>query len=181
MSLFSDSHKRECPRLFQRLLDNGKFSKNAHIGIHNIAKISYRIAIFLGISENEAKMYTGHSVRRSGATMLAASGLSISLLMIAGHWKSEKTARKYIDRSVFTLSKIADAMSSCFDSSTTSETDQLTSSSTVPFSSHDDNNDEVTQKKVCRRTDTDPITQFEKALNNNSNCNFNFYFNTSGK
>ena len=114
---FPVEHQKEYNRAWQKVDKLGKPIKNGQIGVNTIAKISYDIAIFLGMSVEEAKLlagFTGHSVRRSGATILAASGMSMALLMIAGHWKSEKTARKYIDLSNFTLSKIADVMALAF-------------------------------------------------------------------
>ena len=49
-----------------------------------------QIATFLGLSEPET--YTGHSYRRSGATMMANSGATITDLKRMGDWGSTSVA-----------------------------------------------------------------------------------------
>eukprot|EP00957_Ditylum_brightwellii_P101289 7718492-Ditylum_brightwellii.AAC.1 len=42
---------------------------------------------------------TTHFTRRSGATSLADTGISITSLKRAGHWKSTKVAEEYLENS----------------------------------------------------------------------------------
>lgn len=94
------------------------------VGQNSIPKISKKIALWLGKTPEEADKYTGHSVRRTGATILAGSGLSLTLLMIAGNWKSDRAARGYIDSSIRTLRRIADSFD-CFLISKASEAEEV--------------------------------------------------------
>jgi hypothetical protein len=63
----------------------------------------------VGKTDAEAKLYTGHSFRRTAASLLAESGLSMILLKIAGTWSSDKAAQGYIDTSMGTKRSIAAA------------------------------------------------------------------------
>ena len=60
-------------------------------GQHNLAKNAKAIATWLQKEGN----YTAHSFRRSGATALAESGISVVGLCHAGRWKSLVTAQEY--------------------------------------------------------------------------------------
>lgn len=124
-------------KLFQYFY-NGKPRLNGQVGPHRLEAISRNIAIwkntqhvnyvnsdtsthYLYFSIEDLKEFKPHSIRRTGATILAGSNLSLELLMIAGNWKSASVARAYISNSLLTKRKIAQALSSAmkhdFDSS----------------------------------------------------------------
>lgn len=71
---------------------------NQVMGKHSIAKIPKEVATFLKLPEPQT--YTGHSYRRSGATMAADAGFSITELKRLGGWKSDKVCEGYIQESL---------------------------------------------------------------------------------
>lgn len=52
-------------------------------------------------------MFTGHSFRRSSATLAANAGADITTLKRLGGWKSDKVANSYVEESLLTKRKIA--------------------------------------------------------------------------
>lgn len=68
------------------------------IGENKLGKIPYVIASFLGLEGPER--YTGHSFRRTSATILADSGADIVDIKRLGDWASNKTAEIYIKHSL---------------------------------------------------------------------------------
>jgi Phage integrase family len=60
------------------------------IGKNNIATMPKEIAKFLQLKDAES--YTGHSLRRSSATIVADSGAGIDMLKRLGDWKSSGSA-----------------------------------------------------------------------------------------
>ncbi len=67
-----------------------------NIGINTVGKMPYRIALALGKTSDVAKRYTGHSFRRTGATILAEAGCTLLQLKEAGGWNSSNVAESYI-------------------------------------------------------------------------------------
>lgn len=100
-------------RLFLRY-ENGKCSAQV-VGVHTIGKIPSMIAKYLGLPNSEA--YTGHSFRRSSATLLANTGADISVLKRHGGWKSTTVAEGYVEDSIHNKNKISDAISGTVASS----------------------------------------------------------------
>jgi len=83
---------------------NGKFVKQVH-GKSWFSKLPFRIATFL--NKQDASKFTGHSIRRTSATLLADSGESLPNLKRFGRWKSDSVAEGYIDDSVGVKRKFA--------------------------------------------------------------------------
>ena len=75
------------------------------VGIHTIGAIPSKIAEFLELENPKA--YTGHSFRRTSATLLANAGVDLSVLKRHGGWKSSTVAEKYIEESMEGKTKIA--------------------------------------------------------------------------
>lgn len=96
-------------RLFRKLSNN--VPTKQVIGINTISQMSKDIALWLGKSPEEAKKYTAHCWRRTGATFVAESGASLQQVKIAGGWKSDTIASTYIDNSVRMKRKIGEAIS----------------------------------------------------------------------
>jgi len=98
-----------------KVIKQGKFWKtprkdkfvNSNFGINSIAEIPKKLAIFivqkLPLSESEISEFSGHSFRRTGATLAADSGLQNRQLQTLGGWKSTKVVDEYVDRSVMNL------------------------------------------------------------------------------
>lgn len=124
----SDDNIKRSQKAWQYVDKEGMPKLNGQVGINQLNKISRNICEwkntthelykeddpsthFLYFTEADMKMFTPHSIRRTGATILAASDLPLELLMIAGNWKSPTVARGYIANSILTKRKIAEAMS----------------------------------------------------------------------
>lgn len=90
---------------------NGKCSRQV-IGINKIGKIPEKIATFLG--KDNPKLYTGHSFRRTSATLLVDAGADITELTRHGGWKSNAVAEGYLADSMGnkkrTFAKITDSI-----------------------------------------------------------------------
>lgn len=71
---------------------------NQVIGKNNIAKFPKEIAKFLHLENPES--YTGHSYRRTGATIAADAGASMEQMKRMGPWISPTVCEKYIQESV---------------------------------------------------------------------------------
>jgi integrase len=84
-------------RFFRKFV-KGKPSR-AVLGKNTISKFPSEVALFLGLSDPE--LYTGHCLRRTGATLLAESGVSKLTLKLAGRWKSDTSAMVIGSTSVF--------------------------------------------------------------------------------
>jgi integrase len=69
-----------------------------NIGVNKISKMGKEIANYLKLPE--AEKYTGHSFRRSSATILVDAGADITALKRHGGWKSTTVAEGYIDTSM---------------------------------------------------------------------------------
>lgn len=75
---------------------NGKCTSQ-RIGINKFTKMGRQIAEFLKLPNHEK--YSGHSFRRSSATILVDAGGDITTLKRHGGWKSTSVAEGYIDES----------------------------------------------------------------------------------
>lgn len=73
---------------------NGRCT-NQVIGKDKFEKMPFRIAEFSGLPD--AERYTGHSFRRSSASLFANTGAGIDAVMNLGGWKSAKVAKGYIE------------------------------------------------------------------------------------
>lgn len=97
---------------------NGKCTKQT-VGINKIGSYPQNISEFLGLEE--PKLYTGHSFRRTSATLLANTGASITSLKRHGGWKSAQVAEGYVESSINNkrkiCKKITDSIATTNDSS----------------------------------------------------------------
>lgn len=82
----------------------GKCTKQP-IGLHTIGSYPQRIATYLKLPN--PKEYTGHCFRRSSASLLADTGVNITVLKQHGGWKSDKVAYEYIENSLNQKRQIA--------------------------------------------------------------------------
>jgi len=82
---------------------NGKCTKQV-IGKNKIGNMPKEIANYLNLPDPQA--YTGHSFRRTSATLLADSGGDITTLKRHGGWKSSQIAEGYIEDSINKKKKI---------------------------------------------------------------------------
>lgn len=68
------------------------------IGKQKIGQMSCRIAEFLGLPDAEG--YTGHSFRRSSASLFANTGAGMDAVKNLGGWESTKVAEGYVKNSL---------------------------------------------------------------------------------
>lgn len=61
---------------------------------------------------DDADRYTGHSFRRTSATLLADSGANITTIKRHGGWRSDAVAERYIEDSVGNKRKIGNMITS---------------------------------------------------------------------
>ena len=89
---------RRVGRFFQYLSDKGNPQNNKPIGKNQLAKTAYKVALRIGISEEEAAKKTGHWTRANALTLGAEAGLDGSALQrMSGH-KSMQVMNGYIAR-----------------------------------------------------------------------------------
>jgi integrase len=75
------------------------------LGVNSIAKVPGQIAEYLKLPERGS--FTGHSLRRTSATLLADSGADILTLKRHGSWKSNSVAESYVSASKTSKLEIA--------------------------------------------------------------------------
>ncbi|XP_044594033.1 uncharacterized protein LOC123271707 [Cotesia glomerata] len=85
------------------LYDKGA-CKRQSIGKNTITEIPKKIAEFLKLPN--ASSYTGHSFRRTSATLLANAGANLTTLKQHGGWRSSSVAEGYIENSLYNKTKI---------------------------------------------------------------------------
>jgi integrase len=68
------------------------------IGINSFGSMPKTVALFLKLKDPE--YYTGHTFRRTSATLLADSGADLLTLKRHGGWKSNTVAEGYVEDSV---------------------------------------------------------------------------------
>lgn len=83
---------------------NGKCI-NQVVGKNQFYKVPETVANFLQLKKGNS--YTGHSFRRSSATLLVESGGDLMTLKKHGGWKSSTVAEGYVDQSVAHRTEIA--------------------------------------------------------------------------
>lgn len=96
---------------------NGKCTRQ-FVGIHKIGRIPKQIAQFLNLDEPEK--YTGHSFRRSAATMLVENGGDLLTLKKFAGWKSSAVAEQYVEESISKKIKISKQLFNSTESASTS-------------------------------------------------------------
>lgn len=87
---------------------NGKCSRQP-VGKNTIAGFPKKIATFLCLPN--AQRYTGHCLRRTSATTLAAAGANMIGIMHHGGWNSSSVAQGYLEQSLKTKLVAADMIS----------------------------------------------------------------------
>lgn len=86
---------------------------NQPIGINTVGAMPQRIAKYLNLPNTN--LYTGHSFRRSSATLLANSGANITTIKQHGGWKSTSVAEGYIENSIGNKRRISDLIVKSID------------------------------------------------------------------
>lgn len=111
---------------------NGKCTRQA-VGINKFGKMPEQIASFLKLPD--PKLYTGHSFRRTSATMLVNAGADLLTLKRHGGWLSDTVAEGYIDDSMHTKMNIANKIMQSVNPSPSNSSSPTISNETIHLSS----------------------------------------------
>ncbi|XP_031327417.1 uncharacterized protein LOC116181409 isoform X2 [Photinus pyralis] len=84
-------------RRFFLKFQNGKCYRMV-MGIHTISNVPKTVATFLKLPDS--KLYTGHALRRTSATLLVNGGADITCLKRHGGWRSSTVAEGYLEDSL---------------------------------------------------------------------------------
>lgn len=103
---------------------NGKCTQQP-IGKNKFLTAPKEIANFLQLADSET--YTGHSFRRTSATLLANAGADITTLKRHGGWRSTTVAEGYIESSIKNKRKIGQLIASEISRETQSDVINVTS------------------------------------------------------
>lgn len=145
---------------------NGK-CRNQVVGKGTIGRWPSKIAEYLKLS-NPAS-YTGHSFRRTSATLLANKGVDILGLKRHGGWKSSSVAESYVEDSL--QNKIQFAEKILYDVRDTSVS--------IPDGAQQVSSDTISYAAVSTNTRNSEINSLPLYIHNCSihNCTFNFNSN----
>lgn len=86
---------------------NGRCTKQV-IGINTFGNMPKEIAKYLDLPNSNE--YTGHTFRRSSATLLADSGANLTTVKRHGGWKSSSVAEGYIDESINNKKEVSNSI-----------------------------------------------------------------------
>jgi integrase len=105
--------------------------KNSPISKNTMASFPRLVAEWL--KKDNPKVYTGHSLRATSATILADSGASLENLKRHGGWKSTSVAEGYIRESMQQKTDVAVALSNPNSPSTTNANSDTSASAGIVF------------------------------------------------
>lgn len=150
---------------------NGKCTKQV-VGINTFSKIPSLIAQYLSLPHPEE--YTGHTFRRTSASLLVDSGGDILQLKQHGGWKSTAVAEGYVNNSLNSKMNCASRIlqgpnnSSFFNQPSTSYENQAKTNLTVP------NIHNLNDALSMNQTETN-VTASKIHISQPNNCVFNIH------
>lgn len=103
-------------RVFLRY-DKGKCT-NQVVGINTFGSCPLQIARYLKLDDPEK--YTGHAFRRTSATIMANSGMTIDQIQRQVGWKSAAVASGYVEESITNKNHVSNVIGSAINGSETS-------------------------------------------------------------
>ncbi|XP_043481887.1 uncharacterized protein LOC122510983 isoform X1 [Leptopilina heterotoma] len=141
------------------------------IGKNKIAKVPQKIAQFLKLEDY--KNYTGHSFRRSSATILVDAGANMTTLRRLGGWKSDAVAQGYIEESMYNKTEISNMFSKTINGPSSSKQTPIDVSSSKRLKIDDKNTDESDEPSEFLPKDT----SLQEKKFKFENCNITMHFN----
>lgn len=139
-------------RVFLRY-DKGKCT-NQVVGINTFGSCPLQIARYLKLDDPEK--YTGHAFRRTSATIMANSGMTIDQIQRQVGWKSAAVATGYVEESISSKKNVSNIIGSAISGSETSLTSENVSSINLNSISSDLKNRSIN-------------------ISNNTNCTFHIH------
>ncbi|XP_043461530.1 uncharacterized protein LOC122498058 [Leptopilina heterotoma] len=118
------------------------------IGKNKFGKMPSEIAKYLDLENPE--LYTGHSFRRTSATLLADSGADIIALKRLGGWKTSAVAEGYIEESTTYKRKIGNQIEASVNLASSSGSKQIKE---IP--SNESNNKKSNKRKIIHEIASD--------------------------
>lgn len=103
---------------------------NQVVGKNTIGSFPFKIASYL--KKENPKSFTGHSFRRTSATLLANKGVDVLALKKHGRWKLSSVAESYVEESLENKIQFADNISHNRNMSVDFVQQLTTSSSSIP-------------------------------------------------
>lgn len=167
------------------------------IGRNKFLLIPKMVATFLGLENSET--YTGHSLRRTSATLLCDGGGDITQLKRHGGWRSTTVAERYIENSINNKRKIGSLISSQIATVESSSNSRVTETTSTVINLVTENSTEneiqqevndkqeltqVQRSDVHNVVEEEPPRKIVKMHNsvmpqmNISNCTVNIYYGT---
>lgn len=141
------------------------------VGKNTMSKIPFNVAKYLKLHNPE--QYTGHSLRRTSASLLANAGGDLLTLKKHGGWRSTSVAEGYVDQSTGKKCQIANQIMTGTPTQPLSNISEIASTTTEATSSS-----EIYPSSFSFNCNTNNIpTEFSSPINfsNVTNCTFNFF------
>lgn len=172
----------DLPKLF--ITFRGTKPTRQNIGHNTISKMPKVIAKYLNLPDIER--YTGHSFRRTSATILAESGGDLLTLKQHGGWKSAAVAEGYIEESLASKQRIARMVQGSKDLTSIPETISQNHVSSPSTSSVTTRPMTPTPQVTCIQTEeiNIPVNNLTNTAStgvfniNYNNCTINYYMNS---
>ncbi len=178
----------EQKRFFMRF-QNGKCI-NQPVGKNSFSTIPSKIATLLNLDNPEK--YTGHSFRRTSATLLANTGVDVLALKRHGGWKSGNIAEGYVADSITNKNDVANKI--LYNKFTTVAVNSLVATSFETWPSTSiinenvvDNNEVILSERLSddvldnhiqiKKRREEILPNFVNNVSNCSNCTINITFN----
>lgn len=143
---------------------------NQMVGKNTIAKIPTKIAEFLKLPN--AINYTGHSFRRTSASLLANSGGDILALKQHGGWKSTNIAEGYVQQSLAKKRKISNQIMGVTEVNEI-DCNQPSTSSSVEYQQ----NNNFVNENITKTALAPGLTSSGIQITTAQNCTFNISIN----
>lgn len=150
----------ETDRVFLKYC-NGRCFRQV-VGINTFGKCPYQVAHFLNL-ENAAR-YTGHSFRRTSATIMANSGMTIDEMKRQVGWKSSAVAASYIEDSTTNKVEVSRRIATLVNES---EPEMLPCASTLPTNGMGNNFQILSENNELKKAGIE--------ISNNTKCTINIY------
>lgn len=156
-------------RFFIKYL-NGKCHRQV-VGVHKLTGTSQEVANYLNLPDS--KLYTGHCLRRTSATLLVNAGGDLTALKRHGGWRSSTVAEGYVDES---LSNKLETSKKILDLSTSTDVLSHDTTTNTVLDIHADNAGSSTDALAYNTATTNTVLKNDIAssapiqFNNCSNC-----------
>jgi hypothetical protein len=138
------------------------------VGVNTFGKCPFLVAKYLNLPE--AKKFTGHAFRRSSATIMANSGISVDERKRQVGWKSSTVAAAYVKESIENKSSVSRCIVGAVNGSSSTKSTFLKSNVL-----ENAKNQQCGDSLQIIQTKNDPIDGSGLQISNNTNCTFHIH------